>query len=238
MWHDLLDVRLAEARDDRASIRLVSRPCGARAHARAHRVCPVPRRAGAPRAGPALVSRPSRASWMRARHHRPCPRRGRAGCHPTRRIRGRAWRQRLLGLQAAHLAPSTMASTSISPHSSRGRASTCCSSAASIPTRARRMRSAWPARLAGPSSLPASCRTRAVSSARSNRGFRQTSAMHEVVAGRPGLLCRAATRIRAEQFFDVRMVEGLPGRLSCVHVGTVGTGSAGAVRCVAASDAR
>lgn len=41
-WHDLSDVRLAEALDDRASFRLISRLCRSRTDTRAHRICPLP----------------------------------------------------------------------------------------------------------------------------------------------------------------------------------------------------
>jgi isochorismatase family protein len=47
VWHDLSDVRLAEALDDRASVSPVLRLCRIRADARAHRLCAVPRRVGA-----------------------------------------------------------------------------------------------------------------------------------------------------------------------------------------------
>ena len=40
VWYDLSDVKLAEALDDRASFRRISRVRRPRAHARAHRLCP------------------------------------------------------------------------------------------------------------------------------------------------------------------------------------------------------
>ena len=44
VWYDLSDVKLAEALDDRTSFRRISRVCRPRAHARAHRLCPLPAR--------------------------------------------------------------------------------------------------------------------------------------------------------------------------------------------------